>query len=47
MKDRIVRLLGKALVDIGWDRPFTAADSVEQALFHLKELAKRETKGPE
>lgn len=47
IKDRIVRLLGRALIDIGWDRHRTAADSLEQALFHLRELAALDIKGPE
>lgn len=47
MKDRIIRQIGKALADIGWSRLRTAADDLEQAVFHLRELAAREIKGSE
>jgi hypothetical protein len=44
MKDRVVRLLGRALIDIGWDRPRSAADLVTEALVHLKQMADRDTR---
>lgn len=41
MRERILRLIGKALVEIGWGRLPLAAEALEQAVSHLKELAAR------
>jgi hypothetical protein len=47
MRDRIIRQIGKALVEIGWDRPLLAVEVLEQAVSHLRELAARDIKGSE
>lgn len=42
IRDRIVRQIGKALIEIGWRRLRPAADALEQVVSHLKDLADRE-----
>lgn len=39
MRDRIHRLIGGALIEFGWQRPKQAADMLEEALYHLRNLA--------
>lgn len=39
-RDRILRLIGRALIEISWDRPATAADSLVEATHLLREMAR-------
>ena len=41
MRDRIIRQIGRALVEIGWGRFHRAIEALEIAVAHLKELAAR------